>query len=451
MESPQVLQVSELTQAIKELLETPMLTNIAVEGEISNFKHHVSGHMYFTLKDAKSRIKCVMFRGRNARLGFRPGNGQTVVAVGSVSVYEANGEYQLYVEQMFAQGLGALHAAYQELKQRLEKEGLFAQERKRQLPFLPRTVGVVTSATGAALRDILSVLQRRYPASSVLLVPAQVQGEAAAATLIRALQLCASQDDVDVIIIGRGGGSIEELWAFNDEALARAIAACPKPVIAAVGHETDFTIVDFAADLRAPTPSAAAEMAVPDYYALQGDLNRLREGLIHGYRQRLQYGRQLVGQYKTRPVLSNPLRVLDQKRQRVDDWLLRLMQARQHQHRQRVYHLESLKQRPSLAAPSNMLRYLRGRLEQDGAVLIRNHTQNLAMRRSGFAKYVSQLDSLSPLAVLGRGYAVAQRQTGDVVRRWDEVAIGESLLVILQRGYLTCSVEKGEEHGKYDL
>ncbi|MGB4266440.1 MAG: exodeoxyribonuclease VII large subunit, partial [Limnochordia bacterium] len=265
MSQPQVITVSELTKMIKAQLEQPQFSSIAVQGEISNFKHHTSGHMYFSLKDEGSKIKAVMFRSRNARLTFAPQDGDTVIVVGSLGVYEPNGEYQIYADQILPMGVGALHLKFEALKQKLADEGLFALERKKKVPFLPRKIGIITSPTGAAVRDCISVIRRRYPKMDVLVIPAVVQGEAGPASIVAALEQAGKRGDLDVIILARGGGSIEELWCFNDEDVARAIAACPIPVISGVGHETDFTIADFVADLRAPTPSAAAEMAVPDY------------------------------------------------------------------------------------------------------------------------------------------------------------------------------------------
>ena len=277
---PQIYSVRELTAMVKERLTSdPRLAGVAVLGEISNFKHHSSGHMYFTLKDEHSRLRCVMFRRENMRLRFRPADGQAVIAKGDVSVYEAAGDYQLYVREMVPAGHGELALAFEQLKQKLAAEGLFDEERKRPLPVLPRRIGVVTSPEGAALRDIISVTRRRFPNMPILLAPAVVQGEEGPDSVVRAIRLMNEHGGVDVLIVGRGGGSLEDLWTFNDERVARAIAASRSPVIAAVGHETDFTIADFVADKRAPTPSAAAEMGVPYKRALlahiQGKYERL--------------------------------------------------------------------------------------------------------------------------------------------------------------------------------
>ncbi len=406
MESVQIFQVSQLTRRIKEQLETPEFRHVAVEGEISNFTHHASGHMYFTLKDSASRLKCVMFRQRNARLAFRPANGQTVVAVGSIGVYEPSGQYQLNVEQMFSQGIGALHEAYERLREKLKLEGLFDPARKQELPYLPQTVAVITSRTGAAVRDMISVMHRRFPAVEILVIPAQVQGEAAVPSLIRALHRAAARDDVDLIIIGRGGGSIEELWAFNDEQLARTIASCRLPVISAVGHETDFTIADFAADARAATPSAAAEMAVPDSFALERARQQLESSLIYYYRNGIDQRRRYLQFLMERPVMAHPGRYIDQQRQRLDEWHERLVRA--------------------------------------GQLLCRR-------RRESLSRLISHLDAVSPLAVLSRGFAVVQDSDGVIVRSAKQVQKGDSLRVTLNKGRLYCTVDEGEDHGAFEL
>ena len=278
--------VTELTRYLASLITgDPVLQGVWVRGEISNFTRHTSGHMYFTLKDDAARIRAVMFRGQNRTLRFTPENGMLVLAFGSVGVYERNGDYQIYVEMLEPVGQGSLNLAFEQLKEKLGKEGLFAPERKRPLPRLPQKVALITSPTGAAVRDLINILRRRRPNLDILLIPALVQGEEAPESLVAALGTAGQISDLDLVIIGRGGGSLEELWAFNDERVARAIAASSHPVISAVGHETDFTIADFVADLRAPTPSAAAELAVPDQNELTRDVLALRERLSRAARR----------------------------------------------------------------------------------------------------------------------------------------------------------------------
>lgn len=278
--STQALKVSQVNSYIKRLLVTDMiLSNISVEGEISNFNHHYSGHMYFNLKDEKSKIKCVMFKGDNANLNFTPKEGMNIVATGYISLYEREGEYQLYVRFLKESGQGDLFKKFEELKKKLEEEGLFLEKNKKPIPFFPKNIGVVTSATGAAVRDIINVIHRRCPICNIMVYPSLVQGDRAPENICEGLKYFDNRGDIDTIITGRGGGSIEELFAFNDEKVARTIHSLKTPIISAVGHETDFTIADFVSDLRAPTPSAAAELAVPDiknlFYDLDNKYNKL--------------------------------------------------------------------------------------------------------------------------------------------------------------------------------
>ncbi|WP_461359437.1 exodeoxyribonuclease VII large subunit [Candidatus Darwinibacter acetoxidans] len=391
----QPITVSELTRMISSALADPVFQNLAVIGEVSNFVHHSSGHMYFSLKDAHSRIKAVMFRSRNRLLKFLPKNGDTVIAVGSVGVYEPNGEYQLYVEVLFPQGIGELHLAFEQLKAKLEAEGLFDPARKKPLPLLPRRVGVITSPSGAALRDILHVLTRRHPGVNVLVFPALVQGEEAPASLRHALEL-AQGTDCDVLIIGRGGGSFEELSAFNDEQLARAIAQSAIPVVSAVGHETDFTITDFVADLRAPTPSAAAELVVPLQSELRAAVGSYGVRLAAALRRKIGAERRFLAQLTKSAALKRPDFMVNQLRQRVDDLVT------------------------SLGLHT---------------------THNLALRRSRLGTFAGKLETLSPLKTLARGYAICSDEEGRVLRSAEQVSSGDAVNVTLYQGRLVCRVE----------
>lgn len=397
-----VLTVSELTKLIKGTLERePSLKGILVKGEISNFKHHTSGHMYFTLKDANSRIKCVMFRGRNAALRFRPEDGLTVIAGGSLGVYEVAGEYQLYVDELHPAGVGALHLAFEQLKEKLAAEGLFDPQRKRSLPKLPRTVGVVTSPTGAAIRDIVSVLRRRFPTINIILAPAIVQGEAGPPSVIEAIERLNRRDDIDVLIVGRGGGSLEELWVFNDEGVARAIAASRIPVISAVGHETDFTIADFVADRRAPTPSAAAEMAVMERAALVEGVRDLHDRTARAMEKRIREWRDRLGFLTRSAALTRPQDRLNQLRQQLDELSYRM------------------------------------------EMTVRHSTQS---RRSRLEALVAKLDGLSPLGALARGYAICRiAATDEVVTDASRVRPGERLKVRVRVGELTCQALAAED------
>ncbi|HEX3046797.1 MAG TPA: exodeoxyribonuclease VII large subunit, partial [Bacillota bacterium] len=319
------LTVSQLTYALKRLIEENfLLEGILIQGEISNFTPHSSGHFYFTLKDENACIKCVMFKSQARTLTFQPVNGAAVAVKGRISIYEKSGQYQLYVETMEPAGLGNLYQAFEKLKEKLAQEGLFAAERKRKLPGLPQRIGLITSPTGAAIQDMIKILRRRRCNLDIIIFPAQVQGEEAPASLVKALTEAATFETLDLIIIGRGGGSLEELWAFNDEKVARAIFNFPKPVISAVGHETDFTIADFVADLRAPTPSAAAELAVPDQAAFMKGLEVLEGRLKRAITRKIQTCRQEVLKLTRSRGLLYPRQTLDQRRQEIDYLLERM-------------------------------------------------------------------------------------------------------------------------------
>lgn len=395
----QIFTVQQLTGHIKGLLENDrQLTNLWVKGEVSNYKKATSGHIYFTLKDNYSCIRVVMFRSRARNLKCSPGNGMAVRVRGYVTVYDRDGQYQLYAEQLEPDGTGALFAALEKLKQQLAAEGLFENSRKKTLPRFPRCVGIVTSRTGAAVRDILQILRRRWPQVKIILAPVAVQGEAAPQEVSRALEQLNRLNSVDLIIVGRGGGSLEELWAFNTEQVVRSIAASRIPVISAVGHETDFTLSDMAADLRAPTPSAAAELAVPDRLEMKrlvdmqaARLTRSLDQQILGYRQRLSH-------CARSRVLARPLDILvEQRRQTVD------------------------------------------MLEKQLAGLTRTGVNGLASR---LALLAGRLDALSPLATLARGYSYALCPDGAVLRDSRQVQAGDPVQVHLHRGMIKCLVKE---------
>lgn len=398
-----VFSVFELTALIRQTLEgEDLFQNVLVSGEMSNFRGpHVSGHLYFTLKDEKASLRCVMWKSRATVLRFAPQNGMKLTIRGSIGVYEKDGSYQLHVTAMEPDGVGSLYLAYEQLKARLQEEGLFNPERKRALPPFPRRVAVLTSPTGAAVRDVITVLGRRYPAARVLVVPVPVQGDAAPAGIAAGLSLVGAMDDVDVVILGRGGGSIEELWAFNEEVVARAIAACPHPVISAVGHETDFTIADFVADVRAATPSAAAELAVPDVTALQNGLS--------------------------------------QQEQRMKRGLTRLTQNL-------AQRLDLLEQRLTAASPAAGLRERRLALARLGEDL--HHSMGVALRdkHNALAVAAASLNALSPLKVLGRGYSVT-RHKGRILTSPAGVDEGDELITYLREGSIA-SVVTGKERAQ---
>ena len=445
----QVYTVSELTVRLKAALEEAFPA-VWVEGEISNLRTPGSGHSYFTLKDEGAQLSAVLFRGRGRRVRFDLEDGMQVLAFGGLDVYAARGQYQLVVELMEPKGLGALQLAFEQLKRRLEAEGLFHEGRKRPLPAFPRVIGVVTSPTGAAIRDILNIIGRRFGDLRILIAPVRVQGDEAPGEILQALANLQEVAELDVVIVGRGGGSIEDLWAFNDERVARAIVACRVPVISAVGHETDFTIADFVADLRAPTPSGAAELVVREKLAVVGTLAdlyaRLKQAVVSevaAYRERVDY----LGR---RRVLTDPARALRDLYRRLDDLQGRLrlgLRSSQRQVRHRVAlatgALRSRNPLARIAGGAALLAQLDGRLTASAA-------HSVKVRRSRFAETVGRLESLSPLGVLGRGYSLTRLPSGAVVRSAGQVAVGDPLEILLHQGALGARVtgvkERDERH-----
>lgn len=436
-----VWTVTSLTAAIRDALET-RFAEVWLVGELSNCRPWHTGHLYFTIKDANAQIKAVMWRSALRSLRFRPEDGLLVLARGRVSVYDPKGEYQLVCEQMEPQGAGALQLAFEQLKRRLSAEGLFAQERKRPLPALPRKIGVVTSLDGAAVRDIVKVITRRHPNVHLVIRPARVQGEGAAADIARGIQEVTAVPGVDVVIVGRGGGSIEDLWAFNEEVVARAIAASPVPVISAVGHETDFTIADFVADLRAPTPSAAAEVVVAGQAEFRARIDRLAGRAAAAAHRRIERLRDLTHRLSGRPGLAG--------------WPARVAMAGRHV--AGLTHQLGRSGRAMVAKRERRYHELRLALEtydlrrQIGAVRTRLTRADAALRASAlrahtradarFRGQAARLDTLSPLAVLGRGYAVCWNEDRTrIIRDASVVRKGDGVRVTLHRGELACRVE----------
>jgi exodeoxyribonuclease VII large subunit len=439
------LTVSELTADIRSRLETGF-PDVLVEGELSNCKKWHTGHIYFTLKDSAAQIRAVMFRSAVRSLKFAPEDGVHVVARGRVTVYDAKGEYQFICERLEPRGLGALQLAFDQLRRKLEAEGLFAAERKRPLPVLPRRIGVVTSLDGAAIRDILSVLGRRYPNASILIRPARVQGEGAARDIARGLAAIGRVPDVDVIIVGRGGGSIEDLWAFNEEVVARAIVASPVPVISAVGHETDTTIADFVADLRAPTPSAAAETVVARRDEFRGRIDRLEERVRGAVRRRVLVATNHVHALESRRGLARVPATLAMRGRHVEE----LLQALRHAERDRLMRAErllgSLSRRLEKRDPREGLAAARGRLSQSSTRLTAAIRQRDARAQSALGTLAGRLHSLSPLAVLGRGYAVCWNEDRTaIIRRATDVQPGDGVRVTLAEGEIDCTVTDRRE------
>nr|WP_199622832.1 exodeoxyribonuclease VII large subunit [Paenibacillus alkalitolerans] len=443
-----IYSIKELTRYVKMKLESDaLLQDVWVRGEISNFTRHSSGHMYFTLKDKDSRIKCVMFAAQAGRMQFMPKDGTRVIARGNVAVYERDGQYQFYIMSMQPDGIGSLYLAFEQLKRKLEEEGLFAAERKRPIPRFPGAIGVITSPTGAAVRDIVITLQRRYPSAPVLLCPVSVQGTGAAPSIVKAIRLMNERREVDVLIVGRGGGSLEELWAFNEEAVARAIASSAIPVISAVGHETDFTIADFVADLRAATPTAAAELAVPHRTELRQTVGHLAQRLQNGLMNQVSRKREKLVRLKRSPFLTDPRRQLTmQQAVRLD----RLTSALTYRLKTTAAGAKDrfgrLDRRLAGTNPREHARHASRRLDMAKLKLLQGMSAQVKDAKHGFALQLKRLDALSPLKVMQRGYSLVYNERKQLVKSIEQVQLGDLVRVKLSDGELDCQVwsMKGE-------
>ena len=397
----QVLSISQINGYIQSRLDAdPLLNAVAVRGEISNYKQYPSGHHYFTLKDEGAALKCVMFKGNAMRLRFRPENGMKVIAMGKVSVFPRDGAYQLYCTAMAMDGVGDLYAAFEQLKKKLEAQGLFDVSNKKPLPQYPGTIGIVTSSAGAAVHDMLRILRKRYPLSKVRLLPVRVQGAEAPGEIAAAIRYANYWKLADLLIVGRGGGSIEDLWAFNDERVAYAIYESQIPIISAVGHEPDVTISDFVADLRAATPSNAAELAVPDQDSLRQNLDAMTSVMVSAFTRQMKAAQKHLDVLSASPALRSP-----------DGYL-----------QQRVQGLELLKNR-----------------------MIAAQNQNVTRKNQQFIAAVSKLDAMSPLKVLSRGYAMAQKQDGEVLRSVKQVQSGDKISITVSDGRIDATVINKEE------
>ena len=396
-----VLSITQLNEYIRGKMDTdPLLTQVAVRGEISIYKLYPSGHHYFTLKDEGSALRCVLFKGNAARLRFRPENGMKIIAIGKVSVYPRDGAYQLYCTGLTMDGVGDLYAAFEQLKKKLEAQGLFDPAHKKPIPKFPGTIGIITSSAGAAVHDMLRILRKRYPLSKVRLLPVRVQGVEAPGEIAAAIGYANHYRLADLLIVGRGGGSIEDLWAFNDERVAYAVYHSEIPVISAVGHEPDVTISDYVADLRAATPSNAAELAVPDQDALRQNLDAMSNAMVSSLSRQVKAARQHLKVLSASQALRSPTGYLEQRSQSV----------------------ELLKNR-----------------------LVAAQNQNITRARQRFIAQISKLEAMSPLKVLTRGYSMAQTQRGEVVRSINQVELGERIRIRLSDGTISATVMNKEE------
>lgn len=397
MDNEQIYSVSQVNLYIKNMfMREHVLNNIYIKGEVSNCKYHSSGHIYFTLKDGKGQMACVMFAGQRSGLSFRMCEGQSIIVLGSISVYERDGKYQLYARQILLDGFGALYEQFEQLKRKLQQEGLFEETHKKPIPFYNKRIGIVTADTGAAIHDIQTISARRNPYAQLILYPARVQGEQAAKTIIAGINRL-EQERADVIIVGRGGGSIEDLWAFNEESVARAIYQCSVPIISAVGHETDTTIADFVADLRAPTPSAAAELAVCEIAELEAILETDKEQLLYIMQRKVRRYREQLEQYKKRMELLSPSYQLRQKQQYLIDCEERMRELMKYQMQKKRHRLEL---------------------------------------------YIERMKALSPLDKLKSGYGFVTDESEQIVHSIEDTAVGEHIKISLYDGDISAVVEQ---------
>ena len=435
-----VWAVRDLISAVRTALEREY-TDVWVEGEISNYRPADSGHLYFTLKDGDSQLRIVMFKSSARLLRFRPENGMQVIARGRVTVYEQRGELQLMAEYLEPKGAGALQVAFEQLKAKLQAEGLFDASRKRPLPALPKAIGIVTSPRGAAIQDILNILRRRHESVNVLIFPAQVQGEGAAAEVATGVNYFSRAKNVEVIIVARGGGSVEDLAAFNDEALARTIAGSKVPVISAVGHETDFTIADFVADLRAPTPSAAAELVVQSKHHLEEELASLRRRLEHGARYRLLVARQGLTELAQHGAMARMRELIGRRQQRIDDLTFRMAELQRDILRRFRSRLDVASTRVRHFDLRRQLAAMRRDIESRVAALGASAEKMLLQRRMQVEQVSAKLEELSPVKILDRGYALVFDAAGNLVKDAAQVKSGDDIRARVARGEIAAKVK----------
>ena len=441
------LTVGALTKYIKRKFDAdPHLHDCLVKGEISNFKQHSSGHMYFTLKDDKARILAVMFSSANRRMKFTPENGMKVLVRGDVTVYEGSGQYQIYVHDMQPDGVGDLYLAFEQLKEKLTKEGLFAVEHKKPIPKFPATVGVVTSPTGAALRDIITTIKRRYPIAKILILPALVQGDQAAPSITDAInQANEKKHGIDVLIVGRGGGSIEELWAFNEEIVARAIYESTIPIISAVGHETDFTIADFVADLRAPTPTGAAELAVPHIDEWIERVLTKQTRIMRAMKEKVNLQSNKLQRIEKSYAFRYPRRLYEQKLEQLDRATELLVTNSQKLLAVKMTQLEQLDKRISRNHPDEKIQKAKEEQNKQTKALYRAMSIVLSNKQAEFKSTLSTLQALSPLKIMERGYSLTYNDKGNLVKSIQHVEVKDHVKITLADGTLNCQVVEKEE------
>ncbi|SFL83069.1 Exodeoxyribonuclease VII large subunit [Gracilibacillus orientalis] len=437
------LSVTALTKYIKKKFDVDRhLNHIWLRGEISNFKHHSRGHMYLTIKDDHTSIRAVMFHRQNQDLTFQPEDGMKVLIRGYVSVFESQGQYQLYIQELQPDGIGALHLAFEQLKKQLSKEGLFDTIHKKTLPKYPQQIAVLTSPTGAAIRDILTTMERRYPIANILIIPVLVQGKQASTSIVNAIKKANEIDSLDLMIIGRGGGSLEELWSFNEEEVARAIFQSQLPVISAVGHETDVTISDMVADLRAPTPTAAAEIAVPSQIELIDKLKKMDQFIENNIRNKMERSREKVDSIENSYVFKYPERLVEEKEQRLDravDQLGKQLQRTIQVKRDYFKYLDQRYQRLSLDKQlEKQNQYVQDLLKR----LYRANKQQLDQKKNLFSKNLAQLDLLNPTRIMSRGYSITYSEGNEIIRSVNQVEKDNELIIQLSDGLVECRAQE---------
>ncbi|WP_257348019.1 exodeoxyribonuclease VII large subunit [Pseudalkalibacillus decolorationis] len=446
MSSDRYISITALTRYIKRKFEEDgNLQDVWIRGELSNVKFHSRGHIYFTVKDEKSRIQAVMFAGNNRFLKFRPEEGMKVLIRGEVSVYEPYGQYQLYAKEMQPDGIGNLFLAYEELKDKLSREGLFAEDRKRSLPSLPERIGVITSPTGAAIRDVLTTIKRRFPIAKVTVIPVLVQGSHAAPSISRAIELANQRSEWDVLIVGRGGGSIEELWAFNEELVARSIFQSEIPIISAVGHETDFTIADFVADMRAATPTAAAELAVPHIEELHERIRQRQLRLTHSITEVVSGYRSELNRLQRSYAFKYPTQLVKQKEQELDRLVERLHRESNRSMQLKNERIRNVEKSLIRNHPAEKHKQASSTFNGLTRLLRKEMHKTLERNQSQFNHQIGKLNALSPLKVMERGYSLAYRKDQSLIKSIDHVQPGDQVTVRLKDGKLDCQIWGIEE------
>ncbi|KJF99458.1 exodeoxyribonuclease VII large subunit [Photobacterium angustum] len=436
-----IYTVSSLNAQVRLVLENEMGV-VWLIGELSNFSMPVSGHWYFTLKDSRAQVKCAMFKGSNRHVTFKPANGNQVLVKARLSLYEPRGDYQLIIESMQPEGDGRLQQQFEQLKMSLAAEGLFAQSLKKTLPEQPKRVGIITSKTGAALHDILQVLQRRDPGLPIVIYPTMVQGEGSAISIAQAIGRANARQECDVLIVGRGGGSLEDLWAFNEEIVARTIAASQIPIVSAVGHEVDVTIADFVADVRAPTPSAAAELISRDMTHQTQLLDRKKQQLRHVIRSYLSQSLRQATQLQHRLERQHPQLRLNQQQQHLDEISQRLVQAMQKKIQKHQQHIDSNNYKISLYSPATLVSNAQRNLERSERRLYDALDRKLLNAKHKLAVAAEKLETVSPLATLARGYSITRNEQGDVIRNTSQVKHGDKLITTVTDGDIHSCVIK---------